>query len=87
MDSKPNLERWFTCVSKVVHLDLITSFDILNFVDVLMFLCDCVCELGSLINNPSRRGLLSRFKPRPILFFMNKICLNQSSSLYLGISS
>ena len=25
-----------------------------------------------------RRGLLSCLKPRPVLFIMNKICLNQS---------
>ena len=38
-------------------VDLITSFDILDFVDVLMLLCDCVCvSVGSPVNNPSRRG-------------------------------
>ena len=35
-----------------------------------------------LVNNPSRRGLLSRFKPHPILFFMNKICLSQFSAFF-----
>ena len=59
-------------------VDLITIFDILNVVDVLMLLCDCVC-VSSPINFPSRRELLSHFKPRPILFFMNKISLNQQT--------
>ena len=54
--------------------------NILNFDDVLMLLYDCV-SVGSLVNNPSRRGLLSRFKLCPILFFMNKICTITSVTL------
>ena len=53
-----------------------------SYIILLMCSCCCVtvCVSGSLVKNPSRTGLLSRFKLRPILFFMNKICVPAQGS-------
>ena len=47
--------------------------------NTFIYVLKLLCEWGSLVNNPSRRGLLSHFKSHP----MNKICLNQNMKIKL----
>ena len=49
---------------RLIHSNRVKLFPLSNFSSL------------PLSTHPSRRGLLLRFKPRPILFFLNKICLN-----------
>ena len=51
----------------------------MNFDGVLMLLYDCVCVSEFPCKYSFQERALVAFKPRPILFIMNKICLNQTN--------